>query len=66
METLTIEIPLEYKSRGEMIGLSQYVRDLIDTRFIGTDIEVEIKDKSQVYSVITRKGEEQANLYIFE
>lgn len=66
MESLTIEIPLEYKSRGEMIGLSQYVRDLIDTRFTGTDIEVEIKDKSQVYSVITRKGEEQANLYIFE
>src|SRR5699024_5861641 len=66
LETLTIEIPLEYNSRGEMIGMSQFVRDLVDEHFIGTNIEVEIKDKSQVYSVITRQGDEKANLYIFE
>lgn len=66
LDKLTVEIPLEYNSRGEMIGLSQYVRDLVDEHFIGTDIEVEIKDKSQVYSVITRKGENKSNLYIFE
>ena len=49
-----------------MIGMSQFVRDLVDEHFIGTNIEVEIKDKSQVYSVITRQGDEKANLYIFE
>ena len=66
LDSLTVEIPIEYNSRGEMIGMSQFVRDLVDDHFTGTDIEVEIKDKSQVYSVITRKGEGQANLYIFE
>ncbi|CEA03826.1 CamS sex pheromone cAM373 precursor [Jeotgalicoccus saudimassiliensis] len=66
LESLTVEIPIEYNSRGEMIGMSQFVRDLVNEHFTGTDIEVEIKDKSQVYSVITRKGEGEANLYIFE
>lgn len=66
LDTLTVEIPLEYNSRGEMIGMSQFVRDLVDEHFTNTDVEVEIKDKSQVYSVITREGEGQANLYIFE
>lgn len=66
LDSLTVEIPIEYNSRGEMIGMSQFVRDLVDDHFTGTDVEVEIKDKSQVYSVITRKGEGQANLYIFE
>lgn len=66
LDTLTVEIPIEYNSRGEMIGMSQFVRDLVDEHFTGTDIEVEIKDKAQVYSVITREGEGAANLYIFE
>ena len=66
LDSLTVEIPIEYNSRGEMIGMSQFVRDLVDDHFTGTDVEVEIKDKSQVYSVITRKGEGQTNLYIFE
>lgn len=66
LETLTVEIPIEYNSRGEMIGMSQFVRDLVNEHFTGTDIEVEIKDKAQVYSVITRKGDNEANLYIFE
>ncbi|CAD2081413.1 CamS sex pheromone cAM373 precursor [Jeotgalicoccus coquinae] len=66
LDSLTVEIPIEYNSRGEMIGMSQFVRDLVNEHFTATDVEVEIKDKSQVYSVITRKGEGQANLYIFE
>ncbi len=66
LDTLTVEIPIEYNSRGEMIGMSQFVRDLVNEHFPGTDIEVEIKDKAQVYSVITRKGDSEANLYIFE
>ena len=66
LESLTVEIPIEYNSRSEMIGMSQFVRDLVNEHFTGTDIEVEIKDKNQVYSVITRLGENEANLYIFE
>lgn len=66
LETLTVEIPIEYNSRGEMIGMSQFVRDLVNEHFTSTEVEVEIKDKSQVYSVITREGEGEANLYIFE
>lgn len=66
LDTLTVEIPIEYNSRGEMIGMSQFVRDLVNEHFTGTDIEVEIKDKSQIYSVITREGDGEANLYIFE
>lgn len=66
LESLTVEIPIEYNSRSEMIGMSQFVRDLVNEHFTGTDIEVEIKDKDQVYSVITRQGENEANLYIFE
>src|SRR5699024_9485443 len=66
LESLTVEIPIEYNSRSEMIGMSQFVRDLVNEHFTGTDIEVEIKDKNQVYSVITRQGENEANLYIFE
>lgn len=66
LESLTVEIPIEYNSRSEMIGMSQFVRDLVNEHYTGTDIEVEIKDKNQVYSVITRQGENEANLYIFE
>ena len=66
LESLTVEIPIEYNSRSEMRGMSQFVRDLVNEHFTGTDIEVEIKDKNQVYSVITRQGENEANLYIFE
>src|SRR5699024_3489564 len=41
LESLTVEIPIEYNSRSEMIGMSQFVRDLVNEHFTGTDIEVE-------------------------
>ncbi|MCG1010855.1 CamS family sex pheromone protein [Salinicoccus sp. ID82-1] len=66
LERLTIEIPLEYSSRGEVIGLTQYVRGLVSEHFNDTEVEVSIKDKNKTYSLITKSGEEDVSVHIYE
>lgn len=66
LEQLTIEIPVEYSSRGEIIGLTQYVRGLVAEHFRSTEVEVSIKDKNQSYALITKDEEENINVHIYE
>ena len=66
LDELSIEIPFEYESRGEMVGLSQFVYELVEKHFKGTKVQAKIQDKSKVYSIITSDGEENTELYITE
>lgn len=66
LEELSIEIPFEYESRGEMIGISQFVHELVEKHFGNTKVTVKIQDKSKVYATITSNGEDDVQLYIME
>lgn len=66
LDNLEIEIPIEYESRGEMIGLSQYVKSLVDKYFPNTQVEVKVQDKNNVYSIITSDKEGKTSMYIME
>lgn len=66
LEQLTIEIPLEYSSRGEVIGLTQYVRNLVSEHFRNTEVEVSIEDKNQSYALITKDKEEEISVHIYD
>ncbi|MFC3418594.1 CamS family sex pheromone protein [Salinicoccus hispanicus] len=66
LERLTIEIPLEYSSRGEVIGLTQYVRGLVSEQFNETEVEVSIKDKNKTYALITKTDENDISVHIYE
>lgn len=66
LEYLSIEIPVEYTSRGEIIGLSQYVSDLLENHFIGTRVEVSIEDSSDTYALITKTSDDNTQTHIYE
>lgn len=66
LERLTIEIPLEYSSRGEVIGLTQYVRGLVSEQFSQTEVEVSIKDKNKTYALITKTEDDDIGVHIYE
>lgn len=66
LEHLSIEIPLEYSSRGEVIGLTQYVSELIQEHFRNTEVEISIKDKSKSYALITKSADNKLNVHIYE
>lgn len=66
LETLTIEIPVQYTSQGEIIGLTQYVEGLLGEHFSGSNVEVSIEDTSDTYSLITKDENDQINTHIYE
>ncbi|CAD2074039.1 CamS family sex pheromone protein [Phocicoccus pinnipedialis] len=66
LDRLEIEIPIEYESRGEMIGLSQYAQSLVDKYFKNTKVEVKVQDKNNVYSIITSDKDDKTSMYIME
>lgn len=66
LEHLAVEIPLEYSSRGEVIGLTQYVSELLQDSFSGTEVEIAIKDKSKSYALITKTAEDELDVHIYE
>lgn len=66
MESLTIEIPVQYTSQGEIIGLTQYVESLMGEHFSGSRVEVSIEDKNETYSLITKDENDQINTHIYE
>lgn len=66
LEKLEIEIPIEYESRGEMIGLSQYAKSLVDKYFPNTRVEVKVQDKNSVYALITSDKDGKTSMYIME
>lgn len=66
MESLTIEIPVQYTSQGEIIGITQYVEGLMAEHFSGSRVEVSIEDKNETYSLITKDENDQINTHIYE
>lgn len=66
LDNLEIEIPIEYESRGEMIGLSQYAKSLVDKYFPNTRVEVKVQDKNNVYALITSDKDGKTSMYIME
>jgi len=66
MESLTIEIPVQYTSQGEIIGITQYVEGLMTEHFSGSRVEVSIEDKNETYSLITKDENDQINTHIYE
>lgn len=66
LEYLSIEIPIEYTSRGEIIGLSQYVSDLLSNHFSGTRVEISIADKNEAYALITKTEDDSIQTHIYE
>lgn len=66
LETLTIEIPVQYTSYGEIIGLAQYVQGLLGDHFSGAAVEVSIADKSETYALITKDENDEITTHIYE
>ncbi|AKG74533.1 CamS family sex pheromone protein [Salinicoccus halodurans] len=66
LEHLSIEIPLEYSSRGEVIGLTQYVSEMIQEHFRDTEVEIAIKDKNKSYALITKTADDELDVHIYE
>ncbi|SOC40885.1 CamS family sex pheromone protein [Salinicoccus kekensis] len=66
LQTLSIEIPVEYTSHGEIIGLAQYVQNLLGDHFSGSAVEVSIADKSETYALITKNESDEITTHIYE
>ncbi|MFB9860941.1 CamS family sex pheromone protein [Salinicoccus siamensis] len=66
VEHISIEIPLDYSSRGEVIGLTQYVSTLAEEHFRDIEVEISIKDKNKAYALITKNAENTVEVHIYE
>lgn len=66
LESLTIEVPVQYTSQGEIIGLTQYVEGLMGEHFSGSRVEVSIEDKNETYALITKDENDEINTHIYE
>src|SRR5699024_4739051 len=67
LRQLTLEIPLDFYGKGEIIAFTQYVYGLVQENFpVGYDLEIEISSSEQLESVIYREpGEEEPSVHIF-
>ncbi|MGM8212072.1 CamS family sex pheromone protein [Virgibacillus sp. W0430] len=67
LKKLTLEIPLEFYGKSEVIGFTQYVYGLIKERFpTYYDLEVKIKSTDRMESFLYRNaGEEDIEVHIF-
>ncbi len=68
LKKLTLEIPLEFYGKGEVIGFTQYTYQLITEMFPDYyDLEVKIKSNNKMESIIYRSaGEEKPEVHIFD
>lgn len=68
LKKLTLEIPLEFFGKGEVIGFTQYTYQLITEMFSNYyDLEVKIKSNSKMESIIYRNaGAEEPTVHIFD
>ncbi|MFD1360803.1 CamS family sex pheromone protein [Lentibacillus salinarum] len=68
LQKLTLEIPLEFYSKGEVIGFTQYTSGLVDEMFQDYyDLEVKINSAEKMESVIYREaGSSQADVHIYD
>ncbi|WP_234032386.1 CamS family sex pheromone protein [Lentibacillus cibarius] len=68
LQKLTLEIPLEFFGKGEVIGFTQYTYGLIQEMFQNYyELEVKIKTNKQMESVIYRDaGDKDPVVHIFD
>lgn len=68
LKKLTLEIPIEFYGKGEVIGFTQYAYGLIKEMFPDYyDIEVKITANNEVESVIYRSaGDDDPTVHIFD
>lgn len=64
---LTINIPLEFYGKNEIVGFTQYIYGLADQIFSKNhELEIKVTSVDQVESLLYRKaGEEELNVHIF-
>lgn len=67
LQKLTLEIPLDFYGKGEVIAFTQYVYGLVQDKFPeGYDLEIEISSSDQMESLIYREpDEEEPSVHIF-
>lgn len=68
IQSLTLEIPIEFQGQAEVVGFTQYVYGLVMESFQSYfDIEVIIKSSNKQESLITRKrGEDEPFVHVYE
>lgn len=67
LKNLTLEIPLDFYGKGEVVAFTQYVYGLVEDMFPeGYDLEIEISSTEKMESLIYRKpDEEKPSVHIF-
>ncbi|HLR63689.1 MAG TPA: CamS family sex pheromone protein [Lentibacillus sp.] len=68
LQKLTLEIPLEFNGKGEIIGFTQYTYGLVEEMFKNYyDLEVKIKSNQKMESLIYRNaGDDEATVHIYD
>ncbi|MBY7142680.1 CamS family sex pheromone protein [Virgibacillus sp. NKC19-3] len=68
LQKLTIEIPLEFNAKAEVIGFTQYTNGLVQDMFADYyDLEINITSSNQMESLIYREaGEESPTVHIYD
>ncbi|MBU5467961.1 CamS family sex pheromone protein [Virgibacillus sp. MSJ-26] len=67
LKQLTLEIPIEFFGKGEVIGFTQYAYGLVQDMFSDYyDLEIKITSSQQVESFISKEaGEKEPTVHIF-
>lgn len=67
LKQLSLEIPIEFFGKGEVIGFTQYAYGLVQEMFEDYyDLEIKVTSSDQVESFIYREaGEKEPNVHIF-
>lgn len=67
LQTLKIEVPIEFHGQGEVVGFTQYVYGLIQEKFPDHyDLQVKVTSTEGIESVLIRKkGEDEPYVHIF-
>ncbi|WP_010529619.1 CamS family sex pheromone protein [Lentibacillus jeotgali] len=68
LQQLTLEIPLEFNGKGEVIGFTQYTYGLVEEMFQDYyDLEVKIKSNQKMESLIYRNaGDDEATVHVYD
>ncbi|WP_085993296.1 CamS family sex pheromone protein [Oceanobacillus senegalensis] len=68
MQKLTLEIPIEFYGKAEIIGFTQYVYGLVLDMFPNRfNLEIQVTSSAGLESLITREvGEEKPSVHIFD
>lgn len=68
LQKTTIEIPIEFRGRSEVIGFTQYLYSLVEEIFKKHDsIEIVVKSMDRTEAIITKKaGSETIDVHVLD